>query len=110
MEPNTKPKVITSFTNVSDELQEQIKFAYPEGFLEHLIRFPFKGEMTSALRFETDDKIYLLKMTKTRAAELIEEDDDYDDEGNLKDDVREGFEDKYGEEDEAVADTDEDED
>jgi len=107
METNTKPKVITSFVNVSDDLQEQIKLAYPEGFLEHLIRFPFKGELTSALRFETEDKIYLLKMTKARAAEIIEEDDDYDDDGNLKDDVREGFEDKHGDDEDIVESMDE---
>jgi hypothetical protein len=92
---NTKPKVITSFSNVSEHLQEQIKLFYPEGFLDHLIRFPLRGELVSALRFETEEKIYLLKMTKARAQEIIEEDDDYD--GNLKDDVKEDFEDKHGE-------------
>ena len=95
MDTASKPKVITEFVKISSELQEQIKLFYPEGFADELIRFPYKGELTTALRFETDEKIYLLKMTKARAQEIIEEDDDYDDEGNLKDDVREDFEDKY---------------
>ena len=109
MDSNAKPKVITSFANVCEDLQQQIKLFYPEGFLEHLIRFPLKGEMVSALRFETEEKIYLLKMTKARAQEIIEEDEDYD--GNLKDDVKEDFEDKFGDEeipDEAGEESEED--
>ena len=98
MEPQ-KPKVITEFVKISQELQQQIKLEYPEGFVDELIRFPYKGEMISALRFETDEKVYLLKMTKARAQEIIDDDDDYDDDGTLKDDVREDFEEKYGDDD-----------
>ncbi len=108
MDSNAKPKVITSFANVSEELQQQIKLFYPEGFMEHLIRFPLKGELVSALHFETEEKIYLLKMTKARAQEIIEEDEDYDDDGHLKDDVKEDFEEKFGDEDDEAMDVPDD--
>tara|TARA_B100000902_G_scaffold388726_1_gene434827 strand:- start:952 stop:1248 length:297 start_codon:yes stop_codon:yes gene_type:complete len=58
-----KSKVITEFVKISQELQQQIKLEYPEGFVDELIQFPYKGEIISALRFETDEKGYRLKMT-----------------------------------------------
>ncbi|GAB4244937.1 MAG: hypothetical protein Tsb0034_23310 [Ekhidna sp.] len=97
---NSKPRVLKAFEALDQEIQEQIKLAYPEGFADHLIRFVNKeGEYQSGLPFETEDKYYLVKMTKVEARELIEEDDDYDDDGNLKDDVREEYEDRYDDED-----------
>lgn len=91
-----KPRLVTSFEKIGKEVQEQIKLEYPEGFSQHLITFNNKdGDKISALRFETDDKIYLIKMSKIIAEQLIEDDDDYDDEGNLTDDAKEEYEDKY---------------
>ena len=52
----------------------------------------------SGLPFETEDKYYLVKMTREEASNLIADDDDYDDDGNLKDDVREEYEDLHGDE------------
>lgn len=97
---NNKPRVLKAFEALDQEIQEQIKLAYPEGFKEHLIKFMNKdGEYQSGLPFETEEKYYLVKMTRAEAAELIAEDDDYDDEGNLKDDIRDEYEDKYEEDD-----------
>src|SRR5690606_4641169 len=94
--PSNKPRVITAFEKLSKELQEQIKLENPEGFSENLITFNNKdGDKISALRFETDDKIYLVKMSKIVAEQLIEDDDDYDEDGNLTDDAREAYEGKY---------------
>lgn len=94
--PDNKPRLITSYEKISPEIQEQIKLTYPYGFSEELIHFNNKeGDRVSALRFETDDKIYLIKMSQQRAEEIIAEDDDYDDEGNLKKSVKADFEDKY---------------
>jgi hypothetical protein len=93
---DSKPRIVTSFDKISREIQEQIKLTYPYGFSEELISFNNKdGERISALRFETDEKVYLIKMSKTMAQEIIEEDEDYDEEGNLKSDVKADFEDKY---------------
>ena len=96
----TKPRVIKSYEKLDEAVLEQIKLAYPAGFAKHLIRFTdANGRLTSALPFETDDRYYLVRMTKAEAADIIADDDDYDDEGNLLDDVRDEYEDKYGDED-----------
>lgn len=95
MNAPSKPRIVTAFEKIDSNIQEQIKLEYPEGFSQHLISFMNKeGEKVSALRFETDEKIYLIKMSKIVAQQLIEDDDDYDDDGNLTDDAREEYEDK----------------
>lgn len=89
-----KPRVVTAFEKVDSTIQEQIKLEYPEGFSQHLISFMNKdGEKVSALRYEAADKIYLIKMSKIVAEQLIEDDDDYDEDGNLTDEAREEYED-----------------
>lgn len=96
MSSQNKPKVITSFEKIDPSIQEQIKLEYPEGFSQHLIFFMNKeGEKVSALRFETEEKVYLIKMSKIIAEQLIEDDEDYDEEGNLTDLAKEEYEDKY---------------
>ena len=96
---NSKPRIIKSFEKLEEEIQEQIKLAYPEGFSEHLIAFKNgKGERVSALLFETEEKIYMVKMSVSVAEQIIADDDDYDDEGLLKEEAKEVYEDKYSEE------------
>lgn len=93
---NNKPRVLKAFEALDQEIQEQIKLAYPAGFQEHLIRFANKeGVYQSGLPFETSDKYYLVKMTSEEAEELIADDDDYDDDGNLRDDVKEAYEERH---------------
>lgn len=95
-----KPRVLKAFEALDQEIQEQIKLAYPEGFKDYLIKFMNKdGVYQSGLPFETEDKYYLVKMTAAEAKELIADDDDYDDDGNLRDEVREEYEDRYDDED-----------
>ena len=92
----SKPRVIKNYEKLDDELLEQIKLAYPNGFATNLIRFTdVNGGMSSALPFETEEKYYLIRMTKAEARDIIEDDDDYDDDGVLLDDVRESYEEKY---------------
>jgi hypothetical protein len=92
----TKLRVIKDYAKLSDEIQEQLKLVYTEGFSQHLISFKnMKGETVSALRFETFEKIYLIRMSIQKAEEIIENDDDYDDDGNLRDDVKEKYEDDH---------------
>ncbi|MEM7657202.1 MAG: hypothetical protein AAF399_13795, partial [Bacteroidota bacterium] len=95
---STKPRVIKDFEKLDEIIQEQIKLAYPEGFLSHLIKYQNKeGKMVSALPFETDEKSYLVRMSRQEAEILIEEDDDYDEDGNLKNRVKDEYEEKYSE-------------
>ncbi|BDS10231.1 hypothetical protein [Aureispira anguillae] len=87
-----KPKIIKSYENLSDELLEQIKLTYPRGFWRHLISFSdAKGVRQKGLPFETEDKSYLIKMSRARAKNIIAEDDDFDDDGNLKTKVKEKY-------------------
>ncbi len=93
-----KPRIIKDFAKLSPEIQEQIKLVYPEGFSQHLIRFTNKeGLYVSALPFETDEAYYLVKMTVQEAKEIIEDDEDYDDEGMLKESTRDEYAGKYAE-------------
>lgn len=88
-----KLRVIQDYEKLGTELKEQIKLVYPEGYSEHLIEFKnSKGEYVSALPFETDEKIYMIRMSIRVAEQIILDDDDYDDDGNLKDDIKDKYE------------------
>jgi len=92
----SKPRVVKDYEKLDVAIQEQIKLAYPLGFQRKLIKFTNQeGKLVSALPFETEEKYYLIRMTLQEAKDLIEEDDDYDDDGTLKDSVKEEYEDKY---------------
>lgn len=93
-----KPRVIKDFEKLDKAIQEQIKLTYPLGFSKHLIHFTNKdGKKVSALPFETDDRYYLVRMTVEEARDIIRQDEDYDEFGSLRDDVKEEYEDKYSE-------------
>lgn len=93
---NNKPRVIKDYDRLSDEIIEQIKLFYPNGFEKKLITFKnIEGKFVSALPFETDDYHYLIRMTKAEAQEIIEDDEDYDDDGKLKDEVADELNEKY---------------
>lgn len=95
---NSKLKVIQDYNKLGKALQEQVKLVYPEGFSENLVYFTnSKGQEISALRFETDEKIYLLRMSVQMAFQLMEDDDDYDDDHNLKSKVKNDYEEKHAE-------------
>ncbi|MEQ8240973.1 MAG: hypothetical protein RIA69_17280 [Cyclobacteriaceae bacterium] len=94
---SSKPRVIKDFVKIDAVIQEQIKLAYPYGFEDSLIHFYDKeGKKISALPFETEDKYYMVRMTKAQAQAIIEDDDDFDGDGNLKESVKDDYEDKYG--------------
>ena len=106
-----KPRIIKDFTKLSPDIQEQIKLVYSEGFSQHLIRFTNKdGLLVSALPFETDEAYYLVKMTIQEAKEIIEDDEDYDDDGILKEETKDEYAGKYAEVDYLAEKTDDDDD
>jgi hypothetical protein len=95
-----KPRIIKDYEKLSDEVIEQIKLVYPMGFSKHLITFFNKdGEKKKGLPFETEEFYYLIRMSEEKAENIIEEDDDYDKTGNLKEEVKASYEDKYVDED-----------
>lgn len=93
---SNKPRVIKDYEKLDPEIQEKIKLEYPSGYSENLIYFNNKdGKRVSALPFETEDKYYLVRMTIYEAEKIIEDDDDYDSTGSLKDSAKEEYESKY---------------
>lgn len=93
---STKPRVVKDYDKLPSDIKEQIKLAFPSGFYQHLVSYLNKdGQKVSALPFETDDKYYLVRMTAHEARVIIEEDDDFDDDGILKEDVKEEFKEKF---------------
>ena len=92
----SKLRVIKHYDKLSQETQEQIKLVFPEGYSQHLIEFKDKeGNIISGLPFETDEKIYMIKMSVKMAKQIILDDDDYDDDGSLLEDVKEKYEDEH---------------
>lgn len=95
-----KPKVIIDYYKLGKELQEQVKLQYPYGFADNLIQFTnAKSQNVSALRFETEDKVYLLRMSAQMAFQIMEDDRDYDENHELKKSVKKEYEEKHGETD-----------
>lgn len=93
---SSKPRVIKDYNKLDKELQQQIKLIYADGFADNLIHFFDKnGQKITVLPFETEDKYYMLRMTENEAVALVDEDEDYDDDGFLKDEVKQEYEDKY---------------
>jgi hypothetical protein len=93
-----KPRVIKSYNKLDKELQQKIKLVYEDGFAENLIHFFDKnGVKITVLPFETEDKYYMVRMSEYEAVAIVEDDDDYDDDGFLKSNVKQSYEDKFAE-------------
>lgn len=91
-----KLRIIKDYGKLDLDIQEQLKVAYPNGFSQYLIEFSnAKGEIVSALPFETETAIYMIRMTERMAERIIDLDDDYDTDGNLRDEAYEFIYDKY---------------
>ena len=90
-----KPRVIKDFEKLSESVHSQIKLEYPFGFEKKLITFKDKeGKFVSALPFETEEIYYLIRMTRKEAQQIVEEDNDYDDDGNLTVEAKDRLEDE----------------
>jgi hypothetical protein len=92
----SKPRLVKDYDKLDETVKQQIKLFYPSGLESNLVQFQNKeGKTVSALPFETDEIYYLIRMTVLEAQEIIEDDEDYDDDGFLKDEVKEELEEKY---------------
>lgn len=82
-----KKRIIKDYDTLPEEIITRVKMEYPYGFANNLVSFTNKeGKRVSALPFETEDIYYLIRMTVQEARQIIQDDDDYDAEGNLRDD------------------------
>ena len=81
-----KKRIVIDYEKLSDETLNRIKLEYPDGYEDNLITFTnAQGVFVSALPFEIEDIYYLIRMTKNEARDIIKEDDDYSDDGKLRD-------------------------
>ncbi len=59
-----KKRRIVDYSNVPDEILNLLAETYPNGYEKDIIKFPnAKGEMISAVRVETEDTIFLIKVS-----------------------------------------------
>ncbi len=111
-----KKRIVKDYDQLPEDVLADLKMKYPNGFSEHLIRFTnAQGKKVSALPFETEEVYYLVRMTEEEAIQIIEEDDDYDEFGNLSDDFTgadglQGSDDEEEEDDRTVLPQDEEDD
>ena len=60
---STKKRLVTSFNNLSPELQEAVKASYPRGFAEVMTRIDKpNGDFFYVVPYETDEISYLVKI------------------------------------------------
>ena len=83
-----KKRLVKDYDALPEEIVRSLKIQYPTGYEDHLISYvDAKGKKVSALPFEAEEAHYLVRMTIGEAKRIVKEDEDFDDEGVL----REGF-------------------
>lgn len=110
-----KKRVVKDYYALTEDIIKSIKAKYPTGYADHLVTYLDKeGKKVSALPFETEDTYYLIRMSIQEAKRLVKEDDDFDDELPIKEDIAEvEVDDEFdgeGEDDDELADGSADED
>ncbi|QNL20811.1 hypothetical protein HZR84_02250 [Hyphobacterium sp. CCMP332] len=80
-----KKRIVKDYDKLPEDVLVRLKQKYPYGYADNLVSFVNKeGNKVSALPFETEEIYYLIRMTISQANKIIEDDDDYDKDGNLK--------------------------
>ena len=96
----SKKRLVTSFNNLSQELQDAVKELYPAGFSDAMMRVDKpNGDFFYAVPFETEEISYLVKID-VKIDDVSEEEDDkdyYDDEIKGADDLGDDM--NHGEDD-----------
>ncbi|MFZ4475425.1 MAG: hypothetical protein ACOYPR_09555 [Saprospiraceae bacterium] len=86
----TKKRLVKDYDALPEDILREVKLKYDTGFANFLVSYTDKdGKKVSALPFETEDVYYLIRMTVVEAKRIVKEDDDYDDEGMLRDNFKE---------------------
>ncbi|MCB0529687.1 MAG: hypothetical protein KDC65_14490, partial [Saprospiraceae bacterium] len=111
----TKKRVVKDYEALPEDIVRLVKIKYPTGYAEHLLSYTDKeGKKVSALPFETDDTYYLVRMTIQEAKRIVKEDEDFDEDGVLREDFSDvDVDDEFdgeGEDDDEMADGTSDED
>lgn len=86
----SKKRLVTSFNNLPQELQDAVKELYPAGFSDAMMRINKpNGDFFYAVPFETEEISYLVKID-VKIDDISEEEEDkdyYDDEIKGADDI-----------------------
>jgi Ran GTPase-activating protein (RanGAP) involved in mRNA processing and transport len=87
----SKKRAIISYDKLTIDQKKQILKDFPDGYINHLttIKTP-TGEVLDALMWETDEIIYLVKINKIKpkAAVVDEDEDDFEDDFDKVDDLK----------------------
>lgn len=84
-----KKRIVKDYEALPEETVRAVKMKYPTGYEQHLVTYTDKeGKIVSALPFEGDDAYYLIRMTVQEAKRLVKEDEDFDDDGVLRDNFK----------------------
>ncbi|MFN5909975.1 MAG: hypothetical protein ACK45H_01445 [Bacteroidota bacterium] len=88
----SKKRAIISYDKLTIDQKKQILKDFPDGYINHLttIKTP-TGEMLDALIWETDEAIYLVKINKIapKAAVVDEDEDEFEDDFDKVDGIKE---------------------
>ncbi|MFN0176630.1 MAG: hypothetical protein ACKVU0_18460 [Saprospiraceae bacterium] len=83
-----KKRVVKDYDALAEDITRLVKQRYPSGYADHLVTYNDKeGKKVSALPFETDDTYYLIRMTILEAKRIVKEDEDFDEDGQLKEEM-----------------------
>lgn len=87
----SKKRAIISYDKLTIDQKKQILKDFPDGYINHLttIKTP-TGEVLDALIWETDEIIYLVKINKIKpkAAVVDDDEDDFEDDFDKVDDLK----------------------
>lgn len=94
-----KKKVVIDLAKLTPDLMEVFSETFPEGIAGKTVRFPnSRGEIVSAVRMETDDTIYLVKVMSKLKEVLTEDELDEMVKSSGKEDLGEGEEEEEADE------------
>ncbi|MBC7778138.1 MAG: hypothetical protein H7246_22085 [Phycisphaerae bacterium] len=83
-----KKRVVKDYDALTEDITRLVKQKYPSGYADHLVTYNDKeGKKVSALPFETDDTYYLIRMTILEAKRIVKDDEDFDEDGQLKEEI-----------------------
>jgi len=95
-----KKRIVIDYEKLPDETINRIKLEYPDGYEDNLITFTnAEGRYISALPFETEEIYYLIRMTENEARQIVKDDEDFGDDGKLRDDFGDDMDNVEGGED-----------
>lgn len=84
----SKKRLVKDFDKLPEDIQGRIRKEFPAGFAHKLVSYQgAKGERISALPFETEDTVYLVRWSIQEFKPVTIKDDDLDEVFTTRDDI-----------------------